>query len=165
MIKITANSSENFTKIETSLAKLDPDNIFLTYFNSAEEMTDSAEDDKVAVVLKNSVKFPKDLNQQKFIVTLPKTLVIDSFDYVTEYENTTKCGCPPFPPPYPGGPLCPPPVITPGMPPEIRTNKPNRKATYSVVIKCHIKDDETVDYVFVLAGFNDQAIRIILDEE
>jgi hypothetical protein len=149
MIKITSSSSENFTIIENSLAKLDPNNIFLSYFDSAEEITSSSSAD-VTVVLKNSVKFTKDLNIRKYVVTLPHTLTVDSFEYVTGFENTKDVGYP---------------HLVPGMPAEIRTNKPSRKATYSVVVKCHMTEDPTVDYVFVLVGFNDSAIRIMKDDD
>lgn len=85
MIKISAIDSESFTTIKNALAELDPTGDFLSYFKVAEQ-TDK---DKtgITVILKNSKKFVKDLNRNKFVVVVPQSLIIDSYEFVNTFET------------------------------------------------------------------------------
>lgn len=85
MIKITSVDSDSFSIIKNALDILDPSGEFLNYFKVAEQS--DKDKDGVTVILRNSKKFSKDLNKRKYVVLVPETLKIDSFEFVKTFEG------------------------------------------------------------------------------
>lgn len=85
MIKITANSSESFKTIQNALNELDPTNEFLSFFKIAEQSEKDV--NGITVILKNSKKFIKDLNKNKYVIYIPDALEIDSYELLPTFET------------------------------------------------------------------------------
>ena len=84
MLKITALNVEDFELIKKALEEADPTSDFLQFFDKVEQI--EHKDDKKVVLLKNKFKFVKDLNKNKYIVSLPDKFVIDGFECVDDFE-------------------------------------------------------------------------------
>lgn len=86
MIRISALNSADFVTIENALKELDPTEEFLSYFETVEQCETNTLNE-VKVVLKNTTLFRKDLNNNKYVIGIPDSLIIDCFETVETYET------------------------------------------------------------------------------
>lgn len=85
-MKISAYNQDSWNLINEALTEADPELDFVQFFDTIEEVKNEKDEDKLIVYMKNTTKFVKDLNHNKFVVSIPDAFVIDSFETVDSYE-------------------------------------------------------------------------------
>lgn len=83
MTKIAALNADDFELIQTALNEADPEGDFLQFFDKVEQVEGKK---TLTVLMKNRIKFVKDLNKNKYVVSLPDDFIIDGFEIVDSYE-------------------------------------------------------------------------------
>lgn len=83
-MKILSSDTDKFTKIKECLREI-ADSELMTYIGIAAE-AEGSDPNKINVVLRNNVKFKKDLNKNKYIIPIPTKLNIESFEIVKSME-------------------------------------------------------------------------------